>query len=231
MTSPVPAAANPVRLVHGTLTRFNAGCRCGACQGFYDSLYPSQPPKATPTKPAPQRRAGRGWTVRCEPAGDIVLVGADPSRHKWAVANDQIACWWTGVAGVLVCTGSTWDYIGAYDEAITVMQEAQEEAKRKMPRAVVRDVRIPGVLAPTPPPTGRQPRRASSGIKELNSQIKTLVEEMARFTSPTTVQQSEFARRYGALRDRMAALRMEFSEAEGMFEVAQAQIVVFMDQE
>lgn len=225
--APVPAACPPRYQVHGTLGSYNVGCRCAACQGAYDAHAGVASPPPSTSKPVAtgKRRAGRGWIVKIREVGDTA-VERDGTHHF--ITHDEIVCWWNGANGIVACTQQTWDLIEADDGAITAMQEAQEEAKHKTPKAVVRNVRVAGALNPPPVPTGRKPK-ASHGIKELKAQAIALVEEMTRFPHPSPVQQAEFARRYGALRDRMAVLRRDFTETEGVFETAQNQLVAFME--
>lgn len=150
--------------------------------------------------------------------------------HK-SLRQGEVICHWSGTHGVLVCTEETWALIESNDDAITVMQEAQEEAKSAMPKAVVRDVQNGAPSVPRPVAAPGRPRRPqqANDLHALSAQIKALVEDMSRQTEPSLTTQAEFARRYGALRDRMKKMRDEISEVEGAFEIAQNQIVRFLN--
>lgn len=225
---------------HGSPDAYANGCRCGVCKAFFQAHQRAGMPAAAPKpKATHQRRAGRAWTVRCEPVGARTGAPETPrpiwnQTHAEQVQPDQIVVWWMGTTGILVCTEETWNFIVDNDAAITCMQEAQQEAMTAMPKAIVRNVvaytgAVGKVERPVVDP--RRPPRTSSGIQQLREQIQALVVEMSRFAEPDVVQQAEFARRYGHLRDQMASYRAEFAEAEGAFEVVQARIIEFMDQE
>lgn len=228
------AYVKPGTLVaHGTPDAYANGCRCGTCSAFAQAHWRgTPPPAATPPKNIRRRRAGRAWTVRVVPAGHQISMELG---NPYTLTEGHIIAWWTGTNGILFTTEATWDLIETNDAAITCMQEAQEEAKRTMPRAVVRDVATYAGTAGKVEREVHDPRQPDKpppgGIRGLKQQIVALVEEMARFVEPTVEQQGEFARRYGKLRDQMATQRRHFVEAEGAFEVAQARIIEFMDQE
>lgn len=226
--APLPVPSPPS---HGTVEAFQNGCRCGSCTGMAVATAKAMGPPAATVRPAtPRRRAGRGWTVRVEPVGDLVASpAANGGMQDLVLLADLVICWWTGVTGILVTSEDTWRLIEQDDGAITAMTEAQEEAKQRMPSAVVRDVALAAQLTVKRDPVDpRKPPKSKHGIEELGAQLRQLVEDMAKFPHPTVPQQTEFARRYGAYRDRMAVIRREFTAVEGTFEAAQMRLMAFM---
>lgn len=141
----------------------------------------------------------------------------------------MIVLTWDGTSGLVYCTASTYQRLLSNDSYITVLQEAQGEAKRVMPTAVVRDLAAEATQPVPAVPRATRPAANTVGQAGLRQQIVHLVEDMAKFASPDVEQQAAFARRYGKLRDRMADLRAEFIAAEGAFEVAQAALLKFME--
>lgn len=144
--------------------------------------------------------------------------------------HGMVVAMWTGARGRICCSTETWTEATSNDLWAAEITDMQQEAKRTMPKAVVRDVSVsaamhgqtvvqPGHIVPT----------AQVGITALKAEIVRLVQDMAAYDHPTVQVQAEFGRRYGRYRDAMARLRLEFLEAEGAFEAAQAMLVEFME--
>lgn len=186
-------------------------------------------PAAPKPKTVAPRRFGPGWTGRTVLEGEVL-----DGIVTRPVNAGEVVCVWTANHGTVYYPESTWAVLSHSERAIAALQEAQAEAKRTMPTAVVRDVslaaRLSGdaVVTQLPAQPGRRPQ-AKLGIEELQQQLVAFVQDMNRFGQPTLTQQQEFAKRYHVYRDRMAELRGSFTATDGMFEIAQQMLLRYLD--
>lgn len=121
-------------------------------------------------------------------------------------------------------------------KAFRVLRDSIDEPYTELVNDVRREGGMKSVMIAVPlRPVTRQPPAGAKSADRIGAVcvgIQKLVAEMAPFCDGRDTNETQlagFAAKYGKLRSEMTALRQAFSEAEGQFEIAQAQMVHLME--